>query len=238
MPGTEKEEKAESDSESDSDRKSSRVKEKSGKMKHMTEFEKKRAKIEECKLSLPVFPFRQQLLDAIESHQVRKLLFMSKLFVFVFLFIPAAVWMGRCDWVWLVWIRGSPELVWHGFKLRQITWHRFVIALLFEIAPYSAVIRDLILGRIVVWYSEFEYSSLHIQNRLLLFVIHVWSISLSTHEYWLNSKDLCRHQKPSNIVKLLFLLKKWRKMMEKWRSLWQIFFFIKWWWHQMFGNIC
>ena len=121
MPGTEKEEKAESDSESDSDRKSSRVKEKSGKMKHMTEFEKKRAKIEECKLSLPVFPFRQQLLDAIESHQVRKLLFMSKLFVFVFLFIPAAVWMGRCDWVWLVWIRGSPELVWHGFKLRQIT---------------------------------------------------------------------------------------------------------------------
>ena len=75
MPGTEKEEEAESESESDSDRKSSRAKEKSGPKKQMSEYEKKRAKIDECKLSLPVFPFRQQLLDAIESHQVRRMCF-------------------------------------------------------------------------------------------------------------------------------------------------------------------
>ena len=36
----------------------------------MSEYEKKRMTIAECKLSLPVYPFRQSLLDAIRDHQV------------------------------------------------------------------------------------------------------------------------------------------------------------------------
>ena len=71
MPGTKDEPEDESGSDSDSgksrkdrDRKSKRP---------MTEFEKKRQKIEETKKSLPVFPFREQLLQAIEGHQVSTL---------------------------------------------------------------------------------------------------------------------------------------------------------------------
>ena len=36
----------------------------------LTEYEKKRMTIEETKKSLPVYPFKQGLLDAIEEHQV------------------------------------------------------------------------------------------------------------------------------------------------------------------------
>ncbi len=72
MPGTEKEEKESSGSDSDDDKKSKhRDKSRGGKKKPMTEYEKKRQKIEECKTSLPVFPFREQLLQAIEEHQVQ-----------------------------------------------------------------------------------------------------------------------------------------------------------------------
>ena len=38
--------------------------------KDLTEFEKKRMTIEECKKSLPVYPFKQSLLEAIAEHQV------------------------------------------------------------------------------------------------------------------------------------------------------------------------
>lgn len=75
MPGTEKEEKESSGSDSDDDKKSkNRDKSRGGKKKPMTEYEKKRQKIEECKTSLPVFPFREQLLQAIEEHQVQIML--------------------------------------------------------------------------------------------------------------------------------------------------------------------
>lgn len=36
----------------------------------MTETEKKRMTIEECKQSLPIFPFKQSLIDAVRAHQV------------------------------------------------------------------------------------------------------------------------------------------------------------------------
>ena len=67
MPGT-KDEKDESDSGSD-DSGSGRVKDRKPK-KPLTEYEKKRQKIDETKKSLPVFPFREQLLEAIAVHQV------------------------------------------------------------------------------------------------------------------------------------------------------------------------
>ena len=67
MPGT-KDEKDESDSGSD-DSGSGRVKDRKLK-KPLTEYEKKRQKIDETKKSLPVFPFREQLLEAIAVHQV------------------------------------------------------------------------------------------------------------------------------------------------------------------------
>jgi HrpA-like RNA helicase len=71
MPGTEKVEEAESGSDSDDDKKSKhRDKSRGGKKKPLTEYEKKRQKIEECKTSLPVYPFKEQLLQAIEEHQV------------------------------------------------------------------------------------------------------------------------------------------------------------------------
>ena len=38
--------------------------------KDLSEYEKKRMTIEETKKSLPVYPFKQSLLDAIEEHQV------------------------------------------------------------------------------------------------------------------------------------------------------------------------
>ena len=68
MPGTEKEEEASSESDSDSDRKN---RNRDKKKKPMTEYEKKRQKIADCKTSLPVFPFREQLLEAIAEHQVQ-----------------------------------------------------------------------------------------------------------------------------------------------------------------------
>ena len=68
MPGTEKEEEEGSEGESDSDRKN---RNRDKKKKPMTEYEKKRQKIDECKTSLPVFPFREQLLAAIAEHQVK-----------------------------------------------------------------------------------------------------------------------------------------------------------------------
>ena len=72
MPGTEKVEEAGSGSDSDDDKKSKhRDKSRGGKKKPLSEYEKKRQKIEECKTSLPVFPFREQLLQAIEEHQVQ-----------------------------------------------------------------------------------------------------------------------------------------------------------------------
>ena len=40
------------------------------KEEELSEYEKKRMTIAECKKSLPVYPFRQSLLDAIEEHQV------------------------------------------------------------------------------------------------------------------------------------------------------------------------
>jgi len=67
MPGT-KDEKDESESESDSE--SGKTKDRRPK-KPLTEYEKKRQKIEETKKSLPVFPFREQLLEAIAEHQVK-----------------------------------------------------------------------------------------------------------------------------------------------------------------------
>ena len=67
MPGTEKEEEDKAGSDDDDDDRKDRIR---GKKKPMTEYEKKRLKIEETKKSLPVFPFRQQLLDAIAEHQV------------------------------------------------------------------------------------------------------------------------------------------------------------------------
>ena len=67
MPGM-KDEKDESDSGSD-DSDSGRVKDRKPK-KPLTEYEKKRQKIDETKKSLPVFPFREQLLEAIAGHQV------------------------------------------------------------------------------------------------------------------------------------------------------------------------
>ena len=36
----------------------------------LSEYEKKQQTIAECKKSLPVYPFRQSLLDAIKEHQV------------------------------------------------------------------------------------------------------------------------------------------------------------------------
>ena len=38
--------------------------------KDLSEYEKKRMTIEETKKSLPVYPFKQSLLEAIEQHQV------------------------------------------------------------------------------------------------------------------------------------------------------------------------
>ena len=40
------------------------------KEEEISEYEKKRMTIAECKTSLPVYPFRQSLLDAIAEHQV------------------------------------------------------------------------------------------------------------------------------------------------------------------------
>ena len=39
--------------------------------KEPSEYEKKKMSIEETKRSLPVFPFRQDLIDAVKEHQVR-----------------------------------------------------------------------------------------------------------------------------------------------------------------------
>lgn len=55
----------------------------------ISELEKKRMDIRETKESLPVFPFRQDLIDAIRSHQVSKILriylkFMNKCFLLGF----------------------------------------------------------------------------------------------------------------------------------------------------------
>jgi pre-mRNA-splicing factor ATP-dependent RNA helicase DHX16 len=36
----------------------------------MSEAEKKRAQIEECQRSLPIYPFKRDLIDAISKHQV------------------------------------------------------------------------------------------------------------------------------------------------------------------------
>lgn len=36
----------------------------------MTETQKKRMTIEECQKSLPIFPFKQSLIDAVRDHQV------------------------------------------------------------------------------------------------------------------------------------------------------------------------
>ena len=73
MPGTKDEPEDESGSDSDSG-KSRKDRDRDRKSKRpMTEFEKKRQKIEETKKSLPVFPFREQLLQAIEGHQVSTL---------------------------------------------------------------------------------------------------------------------------------------------------------------------
>ena len=38
--------------------------------KELSEFDKKKLTIEETKRSLPVFPFRQDLIDAVREHQV------------------------------------------------------------------------------------------------------------------------------------------------------------------------
>ena len=48
----------------------SKDKDEDGDKKNLSEYEKKRMTIEETKKSLPVYPFKQSLLDAIEEHQV------------------------------------------------------------------------------------------------------------------------------------------------------------------------
>jgi pre-mRNA-splicing factor ATP-dependent RNA helicase DHX16 len=40
------------------------------KEKELTEVQKKRMTIDECKKSLPIFPFKQSLIDAVRNHQV------------------------------------------------------------------------------------------------------------------------------------------------------------------------
>ena len=39
--------------------------------KQMSEFERKKMSIAETKKSLPVFPFREDLIEAVKEHQVR-----------------------------------------------------------------------------------------------------------------------------------------------------------------------
>lgn len=64
IPGT-KDEDSSSDSDTSTHTKRSRSK------KPLTEYEKKRKNIDETKKSLPVYPFREQLLEAIAEHQVK-----------------------------------------------------------------------------------------------------------------------------------------------------------------------
>jgi HrpA-like RNA helicase len=68
MPGTKDEPEEGSGSDSDSGKTKGRDRKSK---KPMTDYEKKRQKIEETKKSLPVFPFREQLLEAISEHQVK-----------------------------------------------------------------------------------------------------------------------------------------------------------------------
>jgi len=68
IPGT-NDDDVSSDSDTSTHTKRSRISK-----RPLTEYEKKRKDIEDCKKSLPVYPFREQLLDAIAEHQVRKFL--------------------------------------------------------------------------------------------------------------------------------------------------------------------
>jgi HrpA-like RNA helicase len=65
IPGT-KDEDSSSDSDASTKTKKSRSK------RPLTDYEKKRKNIDETKKSLPVYPFREQLLEAIAEHQVIK----------------------------------------------------------------------------------------------------------------------------------------------------------------------